>query len=550
MNLIFKTTLAAVAVFAADNCALWGADYPAWRMIYSNDTTNVLNCASAYNDLKQPREMTERKIRESVREAVVEGMDAQLIQPAHSWVPWWNSKLVPLAEHEQWFREHYGVEPNLAEHRYLLAGGDIIGPFIDECHKNKVAALVSFRANDAHHLEYSFDEKLSGGDAHSMTRFYVEHPQYRLGPLSSRNWKDCVHNWAIPEARAYKEALIAEVIEIYPQMDGMEIDFLRHPFYFKDDLPLAERSAIMCGFLKKVRAELDKAQQKVGGQRRVLGVRVPTEPQAWRDVGFVPADWAKVVDYFNLSPSYDMSQQTGVAQARAEAPNTRIYEELTHTTMTWRLADTAYDQHQYRRSTHEMLENTARLAYARGADGVSFFNFAYYRAHGGKQNFKGPFNEPPFAFLPKLIDKAALEKIDGYFYVRGRDLVFNSKRKTRDYTMDILPANGNGPATLRILAVTEKERPQSELEPIETGIQRGNWVVELNGKRLTQTKNTMGTYPFDSEIKSGFNKAEQYLSFLVPSGALKDGDNVVRVVCTAATRPMHLRWIEIIQPSK
>ena len=554
------STFKAASVFstiALATLSVYAVQTPPWRVIYSNDTTNILNCESPFNSRKGGRVFTEEKLRASVREAAVEGVDAQLLQPGTCWVPWWKSELVPLDQHEQWFKSYYGIEPNVAEHRYLLNGGDMVAAFIDECHKNGKAALVSFRANDSHLQEYAFDkEKIKAGAAHCISRFYVEHPQYRRAALNLNHWSHRNHNWLIPEARAYKEALLAEIIQNYPELDGVEIDFQRHPYYFPDETPMRERVSIMCDFLKKARLELDAVAQKTDGKHRYLGVRVPTWPAnhpdgTWEDVGFDPKAWQDAgVDFFNLSTHYCTTQQTGVAQARKLAPDVRIYEELTHTPMTWRMGGTGYDDHQYRRSTKAVLQNTARLSYARGADGVSLFNFAYYRPHGGYLKYKGPFNEPPFAVLTSLADKQSLDRITGYFFLGTREAKFTDKRASASYTMDILPARGNGSATLRLLVITEKERKQSELEPLEK-TDRGHWKVALNGKQLASVKNSLGADPFaDPQIKSGFNKPEQYLAFKVPAGLLKDGENLVEITAGGLLQPMYLRWIEIIQPVK
>ncbi|MDR2674620.1 MAG: hypothetical protein LBC18_07070 [Opitutaceae bacterium] len=63
-------------------------------------------------------------------------MDAQLLVVGTGWAPVWNGKLVPLAEHERWFAEHFGVEPSRHESTFMRKGGDIPGVFIDECHKH------------------------------------------------------------------------------------------------------------------------------------------------------------------------------------------------------------------------------------------------------------------------------------------------------------------------------------------------------------------------------------------------------------------------------
>ncbi|OAM88757.1 hypothetical protein OH491_11785 [Termitidicoccus mucosus] len=536
----------------SSSALLHAAQNPPWRMIYDNDTTNILNCVSPFNEgrsqSKKDNQLTDEKIRASVREAVVPGMDAQLIQPCTSWVPWWPSKIVPLAEHEQWFRERYGTEPDLAEHRYLLAGGDIVGVFIDECHKNNVAALVSFRCNDGHHQERSWDEKVPGGVAHCINRFYVEHPQYRIAPLPSRAIKDRVHNWLVPEARAHKERLLAEVIEVYPTLDGIELDFLRHPYYFPDDTPMAARVEVMCDFIRKARARLDEVAAKTSGKHRYLGVRVPVNEAEWRDVGLEPSAWRKAgVDYFNISPSYNMTQQTGVAALRKDAPDAKIYLELTHTTQTWKFGASGYDGHCWRRSTREMFINTARQAYARGADGVSFFNFVYYRNHGAPPKERGPFDEPPFDYLPALTDKDKISRADGYFYLKAEHELFPKPGYKREYKMNIVPAAGNGAATLRIQMLTDRESRSSELDKPDTP-DRGAWAVTLNGKPLAAAKSLATAYPFPTPFKAGFGHPQQYLSFAIPAGLLKDGDNIITIDSEKAP-PLRLRWIEILQPA-
>jgi len=525
---------------------------PPWRMVYSNDMTNIINCISPYNE-RGPRVMTEEKIRASVAEAAVEGMDAQFIQPGFSWVPWWDSKIYPLAEHEAWFKQHYGSKADRPEHRFMLKGGDIIGIFIDECHKRGVAAVLSFRANDGHLQEMAFDPpNRPGRIAHCVSRFYVEHPEYRRGALPAAAWRDRVHNWAIPEARKYKEDLLREAIQLYHALDGVEIDFQRHPYYFPDEMPMNERVQIMCDFIKKARAELDTVAQKTNGKHRYLGVRVPKWKDdytdgTWEAVGFDPKAWADAgVDFFNLSTHFCVTQEMADAQiARDAAPNVRIFQELTNATATWRL-DKGYDKHGYRRATKEMLETSARLAYARGADALSFFNFVYYREFGGMRDKIGPFDEPPFNYLPKLTDRAYLDTQPMYAFHWARDQRFVATR-TFEFSMDILPAKGNGSALLRILVLTESERTFGEDQAAEK-IKRGKWVVRLNGVELKPSKNPPRTaYPLPTEFKAGFDKPEQYLSFDIPANLLKDGENKIAVTNTNVPQSMRLRWVEILQ---
>jgi len=238
-----------------------------------------------------------------------------------------------------------------------------------------------------------------------------------------------------------------------------------------------------------------------------------------------------------------------VAQARAAAPKMRIYCELTHTAMSW--PSGPKNEHNYRRNTRDILETTARIAYARGADGISLFNFFYYRYYTDGVRKSGPFNEPPFDYLTKLADPKALEDDPSFFYLWTFSMKIPQARRSEQFSMDISPARGNGPAALRLLVLSEKEHRFYEGQAAEK-IDRGQWDVQLNGVTLEKSVAPQPDYPFDKgPIKAGFNQPQQYVAFRVPAGLLKDGENDVTVVNEALGQPMRLRWIEISQqPTK
>lgn len=548
----FKKYLAATVLaisvsgstFGANDAAAQNPVKPDWRVIFSNDTTNVFNCTSPYNpDGKEEGLFDEAMLRASVAEAAVKGVDAQLLQPGHGWVPWWPSKILPLEEHEAWFEARYGVKPSIPVHKFLRNGGDLIGAFMDECHKHGVDALISYRVNDNHHLEW-VDDKANGNKAHALTKFYADHPEYRIGSSTSKD--DRVHNWLIPEARDYKLALITEMFEQYPDLDGLELDFMRYPNYFPADTPNEKRVEVMVGFLKEVRAMLDRSAPE--GKHRWLGARVPIHEKDWANIGFDPAAWsAGGAEFFNLSPSYRLTQNTSVAAAREGAPDAAVYLELTHTPQTWKFGGPGYDDHCFRRSTDEMLESTARMGYAEGADGMSAFNFVYYREHGGFRERRGPFNEPPFEVLTEVADRHALDRDPGYFFIEVANDLFLNGRK-REYVMTALPADGNGPGTLRIQIVTDEERSADENQAANR-IKRGEWEVLLNGTKLEPIGESRDVYPFPTRYKAGFGKSEQYLEWKLPEGLLKNGENRVAVTAiNVREEGFRLKWIDIAQP--
>ena len=530
---------------------------PPYKGIYSNDTTNLLTCVSPYHP-DGDKVVTDAMIRASVAEAAVPGIEAQILQPGMGSVPWWPSKVAPLDEQEAWFREHFGVEPENEYHDYLRQGGDLVGTFLDECKKQGVAGIISLRLNDAHHLEYAWGEngvKPRGWMVQSISKFYGTHPQWVL-PLrpGATAMTGRGLNWLFDEPRQYKLALIKELLNNY-DLDAIELDFMRFPYYFPDDTPYEKRVEVMQCFIRDVRAALDERNAK-DGKKRWLLARVPAYKRERARIGFDPKAFAQAgIDVFNASANYCTNQQTELEEIRTAAPDTPIYYELTHTAQVRPIVK-EYDGFIYRRNTKEMLETTARLAYLRGADAISVFNFPYYREHGPSRQARGPFNEPPFEYLSSAADRESILKNQpAYFFYAvsdNHDIPVQAK-KTQYYTMDMAPPTDERArknAILRIMVVTESEKLAAEGTPAQADADRGKWEITLNDRVLNSIKTDAGAYPYPTPIKAGFGQKEQYLAFAVPPGIVVDGENEVSATLLEPTKQtVSIRWIELYYPN-
>ncbi len=234
-------------------------------ILYSNDTTNIHAVISPYHKRGEP--VTGAMIEGSVDEAA--GVDAHMIQPGYCWVSWWKSKSFPTQEHYRWLKETRGIRPDpIGE--YLLKGGDLLGVFLLRCREKRQAPFISFRVNDGHYLD---EVGTTLRRAVYVSRFYTEHPEYRLGKGASK-WEQRVHNWAIPEVREHKFQFLREICEGY-DIDGLELDFQRFPSYFRQgELGLDKRAIVMTDFVVRVRKLLDATARP--GQHRWLCARVPS----------------------------------------------------------------------------------------------------------------------------------------------------------------------------------------------------------------------------------------------------------------------------------
>jgi hypothetical protein len=96
----FLHTLAAAPLIAADS-----PRKAPFRVLYSNDTTNITSCVSPFHQAREPfrKEMLEASVDE-----VAGLVDAHFLQPGLGMVPMWPSKVLPLAEHYAWIKQRYG----------------------------------------------------------------------------------------------------------------------------------------------------------------------------------------------------------------------------------------------------------------------------------------------------------------------------------------------------------------------------------------------------------------------------------------------------------
>ncbi|MEZ5385231.1 MAG: hypothetical protein R3F13_06935 [Prosthecobacter sp.] len=393
---------AAGVASAASIPALANYVHPAIRTIYSNDTTHIMSCQRPED---RRADFTDELLAKSITEAA--GVDAHFLQPGLGWMPWWKSKIYPAADHYAWLREEHGVKGVQTVGRYLMEGGDMLATLVDTCRKIGVAPFLSFRLNDGHHVRDLKEAIRRDKPTANMARHYWDnYKRFRIGP-DLISWDDGVFDWSIAEVRDYKFALIEEACANY-DIAGLELDFLRHWVRFGSKTNADQRFEITTAFVRRIREMLDQTAAARGLPRRWLCVRVPANAAVRPEQGVDLAALAKAgVDMINLSYSYFTWQDESVRRAHEEVGDSAsIYAEMTHTTMTGK-ATAGSGTQPFLRTTDEQFYTTARLAYQQGAQGLSLFNFPYYRYH--VTDTIGPFHEPPFHVLPRLKDRAFLD---------------------------------------------------------------------------------------------------------------------------------------------
>ena len=445
-------------------------------------------------------------------------------------------------------KERTGMEPSAdAFAGYMAAGGDMVEVFTRRCREHGVVPFVSFRLNDSHGHEFlGYERKDIPSVAwHCFSPVHVNHPEWRLG-ADLNDWNNRVLNWAIPEVVAHKLAFIEEIIEQY-DLDGFELDFMRHCKFFRDDDPCpAERLRIMLGFVGKVRAALDRREAQDRRHRR-LCVRIPVFLATHEELGIDVAEFAKTgVEMFNLSYYYFTGQQGDFAVLRRQAPAAAFYVEMCHCTSVQSIPNVpaGFDNFGFRHTTPNQYYTTAHLAYARGLQGVSTFNFVYYREHGVGE--RGPFHEPPFEIHRGCADPAFVARQPQHYFIgetwwwigKGR-FPLNRQFKPGEPTtfqLEMAPPAGGWRLDGRL-------RIQS---PEELGATR--WRAVMNGVELTETDDR--SEPYANPYSPLLGTPEQHRAWIVPANLCKDGINTIEITLVDGGKPVPIVFLDVAMPSE
>lgn len=455
-----------------------------FRVLWNDDTTNIPKGT--------PDEVfSDDQLRQAIDSVADKGIDAYMLSPGLGWIPWWTSRVYP--DHYQWRLEKFGVKPDCFG-KYLMAGGDLVRTLIEHCRKKSLAAFVSYRLNDNHHQERRHSVWVS--------RFYEEHPEYLLNPEHYEiegYSKERGQNWAIPEVRAYKQALIRELCENY-DLDGLELDFLRDDHLFRQDETTEEqRVAWVVEFVRSVRLALDHGPSR--SRRRYLCVRIPCEIARHGQSGINLERFAAAgVDMFNLSNWYHTAQTTDMPAVRKQVPHAAVYVEMHYVTAN--KSARGYSTSAFPRTCNEQFYTTAHLAYMRGADGVSFFNMQY--------------NKSSYAVLPRITELAWLAEQPQYYFLAKTPYCRQvpatlAPDRPHTFRFDMAP-----PASF------QKKNVRVRLHA-ETSVTQSRFRAALNGQDLPPCADVGAFFgnPYDAMISN----PDERLAFQAAGIDIKNGIN-------------------------
>ena len=203
------------------------------------------------------------------------------------------------------------------------AGREPLALVCERCHRHGMHLYASLRMNDGHfafpppadapepggpdfgvpHPDQLWNHQRGAAASPLTSEFWRRHPQYRIG----RNWPGSVFSadlldYSHAEVRAWWLSTITDIATRF-EVDGVELDFMRNPFFFHPARVAAGRP-LMTAFLREVRDVLDEAGR---GRGRHLGLatRCPTALAGCDAIGLDVETWVReaLVDVLIPSPT-------------------------------------------------------------------------------------------------------------------------------------------------------------------------------------------------------------------------------------------------------
>ena len=286
---------------------------------------------------------------------------------------------------------------NLAQ-AFLDQGIDPLQVMVKYGHQHGLEVFWSLRMNDTHdgsRTDY-------GPVMFRANRLKVEHPEYLIGSATQRPrygvWSAV--DYGLPPIRDLAAAFCEEVCRNY-DVDGIELDFFRHAFFFRcsaDNQPCgAAELEAMTGLLRRIRAMTAELGRR-RGRPILVAIRVPDSVDYCRFIGLDLEKWLEegltdlliVTGYTQLNPweySVRLGRKYGV----------KVYPSLDEPRV-------REPEAQKVRASLESYRGRALQAWAAGMDGVYLFNFF----------------DPTSPLWRELGDPEALRKLDRAYFLSAR----------------------------------------------------------------------------------------------------------------------------------
>ena len=243
-------------------------------------------------------------------------------------------------------------------------GTDPLEVAIAFCRANDLEVFVNMRVNDTHDQWHPW-----------ISEYKKSHPEELFGTSANRPlygaWT--AFDFALPVVRQRFRAIIAELINNY-DVDGVELDFHRHPIWFKSvadgGSAAPEEMEMFTEMMRGIRADADEVSRK-RNKYILIAARLPDSLELGRDLGLDIETWMKERLFDIYIPGGDMGRFSRYSESAALAHRYGL-KSYPSVDTSWLRAKGAFS-----RNDVKSLHAQSAAALSGGSDGVYYFNMFY-----------------------------------------------------------------------------------------------------------------------------------------------------------------------------
>ncbi len=331
-----------------------------------------------------------------------------------------------------------------------------------------------------HELGMNFWPSLRMNDIHKdwverwpslRTRWELERPHLAIGKAMPDRYRNRYPNhtftWALDyaqkEVREYKFALIDEICRNY-DVDGLEMDFLSHPIYFKQNEE-ASGATLLTEFVRQVRKRMDEiGEQK--GKKLTLCARVLPDIKTCEKIGIDILSWIEEELVDVIAPS-----TRGCLDVSADIRNFVAQAKESSCIIAGSISDIMVSQYQKKeppRASIEMMRATTAALWHQGVECIHLFNFdcgaTGIQHHNTVDSLIDAetlplFSEEEYTILTEIGAPEKIKRKDKHYYITC-DMSDLTVEEGGEMQLPSLIARGSDPKTFQLIIGDKLESVQ------------------------------------------------------------------------------------------
>ena len=405
--------------------------------------------------------------------------------------------------------------------------------------------IASFRMNDAH---------LTSAPNQNPSRFWKEQRKMALGSVYGY-YGGCL-NYAFDLVREHFKAMVKEFVELYPQIDGVELDAMRSPFFFPPDEG-KQRAPLMTGMIRDIKEMLRAQAGRLKRSEYLLTTNVPLAPEVALQSGLDAAAWDAegLFDYIS----------TGTYQAYMNHPIRKWKSIAGKGTPIYAYIGCSPQTGQY--LGLQEYRAAAANAYGCGADGIYLFNYpclfelsSQLPRRPEDTGVELPdlrcFGQLDLTDVPKALDEMA--SADDLNHKNKRFLFYWSKdTRYRHYAPDVASIDRSQKeqelkAVFRCHEDYDRAKDITLQFKIENVARDEQFEIAINGQKINPREQRVlyASNGRDTRIHTVTLGPYSSYSLSLGSSQLKDGENTLKIKPTKLAPDLagriHLVEIELI----